>query len=58
MSDITAREATERILAAGLESLEEYGKDPRDIGQLMTGLAAAARLLWDIEQAEERDPRR
>lgn len=53
---LTAREAAERILAAGLESLEDYGKHPHEVAALLPHLTAAARLLHDIEQAEERDP--
>lgn len=53
---ITAREATERILTAGLESIEEYGKHPREVADLLPGLVEAARLLHQIEVAEEMDP--
>lgn len=53
---VTAREATERILAAGLESLEEYGKHPIEVAKLLPGLVEAAKLLHQIEITEEMDP--
>lgn len=53
---ITAREAAERIVAAGLESLEEYGKHPIEAAKLLPGLVDATRLLHEIEQAEAGDP--
>lgn len=55
---MTAREATERILAAGLESLEEYGKHPIEVAKLLPGLVDAARLLHMIEHWEESNPTR
>lgn len=55
---MTARDAAERILAAGLESLEEYGKHPIEVSKLLPGLVDAARLLHEIEQAEDMDPSR
>ena len=55
---MNARDAAERILAAGLESLEDYGKHPIEVSNLLHGLVDAARLLHEIEQAEAYDQSR